>query len=112
LIAALAVPLGETGLQALRQFIVDAAGKAEKPAVLRVRRTSRWRRGRRLERDIVVRRLKADIVHHALLDIADALGDIDAYIALQARRADPASVAAVARRLLNARRFAEVLTAL
>lgn len=107
----LAPHLGEDGLKALRQAISGAPGKTAKPPALRVRRTSRWRRGRRLERDLVARRTPADIAHRALLDIADALGDVDAYIALQARRADPASVAAVARRLVAAGRFTEALEA-
>jgi hypothetical protein len=111
LIGDLAPHLGDDGLKALRQAL-GGANAREKPAALRVRRTGRWRRGRRLERDLVARRTPADIVHRALLDIADALHDVDAYIALQTRRGDPASVVAVARRLVDAGRFVEALEAI
>lgn len=104
--------LGDDGLRRLHQIIVDSAGKADKTISLRTRRTSKWRRGRRLERDLVARRTRADMIHRTLLDLADAQGDVDAYIALQARRGDTATVGQIARRLLDVGRFAEALTAL
>ncbi len=112
LIVAMAPRLGPDGLEQLRQSIQDTAREGVGPASPRTRRTSRWRRGRRLERDVAVRRTRADIVHRALLDIADASGDVDAYIALQAKRADPATAATIARRLLDAGRQAEALARL
>ena len=107
----LASALGPAGLDALRHLLTEAGAKAEKPA-LRVRKTSRWRRGRRLERDLVARRARTDIVQRALLDIADARGDVDAYIALQSKRSDAGSVAAIARRLIDAGRFEAALSAI
>ncbi len=109
LIPEMAKPLGDNGLSRLRQLITDAAGKADRAVV---RRIPRGRRGRRLERDRVPRRLRADIVHRALLDIADAQGDVDAYIALQVKRSDATTVASIARRLLDAGRHAEALATL
>ena len=109
LITATAPFLGEDGLRRLQKLIVDNSGKAEKTMSLRTRRTAKWRRGRRLERDLVARRPRADMIHRALLDIADAQGDVDAYIALQARRGDATTAGQVARRLLDAGRYAEAL---
>ena len=109
LIGEMAPFLGTDGLRRLHTLIVDSAGKAEKTASLRTRRTAKWRRGKRLERDLVARRTRADMIHRALLDIADAQGDVDAYIALQAKRGDGASVGQITRRLLDAGRYAEAL---
>ncbi len=106
LIPEMAQPLGQDGLARLRQLVTEAGGKAERPSV---RRVPRGRRGRRLERDRVPRRLRADIIHRVLLDIADAQGDVDAYIALQVKRSDAMTVAAIARRLLDAGRPADAL---
>ncbi len=108
LITDLAPHLGDDGLRALRQALASV-GAREKPSALRTRKTGRGRRGRRQTQDLVARRAPADIIHRALLDIADALNDVDAYIALQARRTDPAGLVAVARRLVDAGRFAEAL---
>lgn len=112
LIPALAGLLGDEALAQLRERLM-AAGKApESRPALRTRKTSRWRRGRRLERATVSRRSRPQIVHHALLEIADALNDVDAYIALQPDIRLPVSAARVAERLTAAGRSADALTVL
>lgn len=111
LILGLAEALGETGLRRLRDLI-EAAGAASDPrAPVRVRKTSRWRR-RKLEREAVKRLPRKEIVRRALIEIADGLKDVDAYMALQPDLRDAGVAAQVAERLLTAGRPDEALTLL
>lgn len=109
LVVALAGVLGEDGLSQLRVRLLAMEKEPEQKAAPRTRRTSRWRRGRRLERETVKRRTRQQMVHQALLDIADALGDVDAYIRLQTDIRLPATAARVADRLLKADRAEDAL---
>lgn len=101
--------LAQAGLLALRARVLAVTDMA-KPRPAQPRRTARWRR--KLERDTVKRTPRAQVLRQALLDIADGLGDVDAYIALQPDPKNPATAAAIATRLLHAARPAEALTAL
>ncbi len=100
LIAGLEPVLGPDGLAALRDRLA-AADKPDRSGGVPARRTSRWKRGRKLERDVQRRRSHAQILHHALVEIADALGDIDAFVALQTDLTSPAAAAAIAERYLR-----------
>lgn len=111
LIRALAPRLGEAGLTALRTALLS--GKTpERTTAPSARRTSRWRRGRKLERSLVRRRSRADTVQAALMEIADALNDPDAWMALQGDIRHPDTAAAAADRLVAAGRAQEALDVL
>lgn len=112
LIRDLAPRLGPDGLRQLRSDLLVAAREPETHRATKTRKTSRWRRGRKLERETVSRRSRAQIIHQAQLDIADALGDVDAYMALQPDLRVPATAAKVAERLLAAGRATEALSVL
>ncbi len=101
--------LGTQGLHDLQRALLSSAAKPAKPSSAPARRTGRWRRGQRLERDVALRRPRADIIHRARIEIADALGDVDAYIALQSRHSDAETLAEIASRLLKAGRLEDVL---
>jgi hypothetical protein len=112
LITRLAPILGTDGLNQLRQRLNGAEKQPERKPVLRARRTARWRRGRTLERDVVLRRSRQQVVQQARLEIADAMGDVDAYVALQTDLRLPQTAARVAERLLKAGRSEEALKTL
>lgn len=111
LIRDLAPRLGPDGLEQLRVRLLAAAKEPEARKVTKTRKISRWRR-QKLERSTVARRSRAQILHQAQLDIADALGDVEAYMALQSDLRVPATAAKVAERLLAAGRAAEALALL
>ena len=112
LIMGLAPVLGPAGLDQVRGLLVAASRDVEPRQVIKARQTSRWRRRRRMERDVTPRRPKRDIIHQAFLEIADALGDVDAYIALHPAPIDPAAAVRIAERLLTAGRAEEALAVL
>ncbi|ESQ83151.1 hypothetical protein AEAC466_14920 [Asticcacaulis sp. AC466] len=111
-IAAVATALGADGLRQVRASVLAGAGQPDTRAPTRSRKTSRWRRNRSQVRDAPQRQPRAHAVRLALLAIADALGDVDAYIALQPDPRLPDVAAHIADRLLKAGRAAEALTAL
>ena len=111
LIRDLAPRLGKEGLEQLRVRLMAAGKEPEVRKAVRTRKISRWRR-QKLERSTVARRSRAQVLHQAQLDIADALGDVDAYMALQSDLRVPATAARVAERLLTAGRAAEALALL
>ena len=111
LIPGLATVLGPEGLAVLRDRL-KIADKPDSRGGVPARRTSRWKRGRKLERDVQRRRNHAQILHHALQDIADALGDIDAFVALQPDVTSPAAAAGIAERYLRAGRPEDALKVL
>ncbi len=111
LIRDLAPRLGKDGLEQLPIGLMAAGKEPEARKVARTRKISRWRR-QKLERSTVARRNRAQILHQAQLDIADALGDVEAYMALQSDLRVPATAAKVAERLLAAGRAAEALALL
>lgn len=114
LVAAMAGALGRDGLEQLRSLLVQWSEEPqEKPAGRDREIIGRAGNGPLYADDIFV--TDRDLtVRVALEDIADALGDVDAYIAQQtadARRA-PMVAANIANRLLVAGRAAEALEAL
>jgi hypothetical protein len=110
LITALAPHLGPSGLMKLQDALLS--GKTpERPAAPATRRVSRWRK-RRLERAVARRRSRAETVQAALMEIADALHDVDAWMALQADLRHPDIAAGAADRLINANRAEEALALL
>lgn len=111
LIRDLAPRLCPDGLEQLRVQLLAAAKEPEARKITRTRKISRWRR-QKLERSTIARRSRAQILHQAQLDIADALGDVEAYMALQSDLRVPATAAKVAERLLAAGRAAEALALL
>jgi hypothetical protein len=114
LIATLAPALGSDGLIALKR-LVEAYGaeKREQPAK-NDRRVIGWGSGGEIYADEIEERSRQSTVRHALLQIADALGDVDAFAAqysAEARRV-PGIAAEIALRLLAAGRADEALTML
>ncbi|EGF92320.1 hypothetical Protein ABI_07550 [Asticcacaulis biprosthecium C19] len=111
LIPILAPLLGPDGLREVRTRLLASGKAVEARPAAGTRRMSRWRRGRVQQRE-ALRRSRPRILHQALLEIADALGDVDAYIALQPDIRQPDVAAEVAERLLGAGRAEEALAVL
>ncbi len=110
LITALAPRLGPSGLMQLQDALLS--GKTpERPAAPAARRVSRWRK-RRLERAVARRRSRAETVQAALMEITDALHDVDAWMALQSDLRHPDTAAAAADRLVAANRAEDALALL
>lgn len=107
LITALGPRLGDAGLIALRTALLSGKTPERAPAPS-ARRISRWRR-RKLERAVARRRSRAETVSAALMEIADALNDADAWMALQSDLRHPDVAAGAAERLVAAGRAEEAL---
>lgn len=108
LIGAVGARLGTDGLARL-----DVRLHAEPPRAtddeVQERRISRWVRGRTLETEVVARRDAEEMVWRADIELADALGDVERYIALQP---DPTTTQAsldIASRLVAAGRDEEAI---
>ena len=112
LITGLVPHLGDAGLRHLRQSLNVAAAEPEVRSPVRSRKASRWRRGRSLMRETAQRRSRVQILQRAYEDIADGLGDVEAYIALQSDKRHPVTTAAIAERLLRAGRPEDALAIL
>ncbi len=114
LIATLAPALGNSGLLALRR-LVEAYGaeKTEKPAE-KDRSVVGWGSEGKIYADEIEERCRQSTVRIALKDIADALGDVDAFLALHSDAAKkmPGVAAEIARRLTAAGRASEALQTL
>ncbi len=115
LIEELADTLGPEGLKQLKaKFIELAKTPLERPAD-KDRKVVGWGShcGHIYEDDVQERRRKSAI-NHALKDIADALGDVDGFIAQydNKTRAVPAIATGIAQRLLAAGRVEEAWTAI
>ncbi|WP_443747130.1 DUF6880 family protein [Asticcacaulis solisilvae] len=110
LITALAPRLGPSGLMQLQDALLS--GKTpERTAAPATRRVSRWRK-RKLERAVARRRSRAETISAALMEIADALNDPDAWMALQSDLRHPDVAAGAADRLVAANRAEEALALL
>ncbi len=112
LIPLMAPILGEGGLRQLRTAILVAAKEPASPLASRPRTAKRWRKRVLAASEALRKRSRADNTKVALLAIADALGDVDAFISLMADAYLPASAAQIASRLLKADRPADALKAL
>ncbi|HTN39715.1 MAG TPA: hypothetical protein VLZ84_01100, partial [Asticcacaulis sp.] len=112
LIPLMASCLGEDGLLKLRAAILVAAKAPAASVTSRPRTAKRWRKRVLAASDALRKRTRAESTRVALLAIADALGDVDAFISLMADAYLPATAAQIAHRLLKAGRPADALKAL
>ena len=109
LIQALEPALGSTGLNHLKQLFVDLSEEALPKPNDDDREVIGW--GSSGADDYAERR-RNSTVHMALQQIADAQGDVDAYIAQQSAKTVPMVAAGIAARLLAARRLHEAWDAI
>ena len=114
LIGALSPALGPTGLEQLKErFLELSKAPLEKPRD-KDRRVVGWGSGGPLYADELSSRQRETTIRLALQEIADAQGDVDAFIAQQsdAAKTVPRVAAEIARRLLDAGRAKEAWTAI
>jgi hypothetical protein len=109
LIAVLAPALGQTGLEHLKQRMVDLSDRPVKERAEKDRVKIGWSSAGPIYVDETAERSRISTVRLALRNIADALGDVDAFIALyeEETRKVPKIAAEIARRLLSAGRVEE-----
>ncbi|WP_176594125.1 DUF6880 family protein [Sphingobium sp. EM0848] len=113
-VALMAEPLGEAGLKALQNKFEAMAREVPPRPPQAERRVIGYGSGGAFYEDEMEARRHDRLVRQALVDIADALGDVDAFIAQYPvdRRNNPAIAAAIAERLLAAGRTSEAMSAL
>ncbi|WP_150288239.1 DUF6880 family protein [Rhabdaerophilum calidifontis] len=114
LIPMMAEPLAGEGLQRLRALFEAMVADPPKRVSHDERKAIGWSsRGAIYQDDLTISRHKR-LAQSALTEIADALGDVDGYIARFSaeERTNPALAARIAERLLNAGRANEALDAL
>ena len=111
LIAALRGSLGDAGLKHLKQRFIALSKEPIKKLEERERRKIGWSSSGPIYEDEIENRHRASAIHLALRDIADAQGDVDAFMAqYDARtRKVPKIAAEISRRLLAAGRAEEAL---
>ncbi len=114
LIAILAPVLGRDGLENLKARMVDLSNRPVPRPADKDRVAISWGSGGPLYADEMEERSRLSTVRLALMDIADALGDVDAFIAQydDKTRKVPKIAAEIARRLLAAGRSDEALRTL
>ena len=113
LIRVLTPALGHEGLERLKQLMIEYPNTTAAELPEAHRRRIHWRyRWTAFEAE-TAERLRLHIARSALQDIADAQGDVDAFIDQvdEDTRKDPAVAAGIARRLLAAGRAEEALKA-
>jgi hypothetical protein len=114
LIAVLTPALGPTGLDQLKgRFLELTKVRPERPKDAD-RRVIGWGDGGPLYADEIANRHRESAIRLALQEIADAQGDVDAFIAQQSEKARtaPAIAAEIAQRLLKAGRAEEAWNAI
>ncbi len=114
LIAVLTPALGPTGLAQLKgRFLELSKVRPERPKD-KDRRVIGWGGGGPLYADEIANRHRESAIRLALQEIADAQGDVDAFIAQQSQKARtvPAVAAQIAQRLLKAGRAEEAWRAI
>jgi hypothetical protein len=111
LIATLRPALGETGLEHLKRRLVALSKEPAKKLQDHERRKVGWSMSGPIYEDEIDDRHRASVIHLALRDIADAQGDVDAFIAQYEAptRKVPKIAVGIARRLLAAGRALEAL---
>jgi hypothetical protein len=114
LIAAMAPALGKDGLERLKGLFVQWSKEPEDKVVQSDRQVLGWSSQGPIYDDQVYGNPRELTVRIALQDIADAQGDVDAYIAQQPEKTRKAPLVAtdIARRLVSAGRTAEALETL
>ena len=114
LIGVLSPALGPTGLENLKKrFIELSKAPAEKPKVEN-RKVIGWGGGGPLYADEIAAKRRDSTIRLALQEIADAQGDVDAFIAQHSEMAKtvPRVAAEIAQRLLEAGRASEAWSAI
>jgi hypothetical protein len=111
LIAALHSALGDVGLEHLKCRMIALSKEPLKKPKDHERRKVGWSMSGPIYEDEIDNRHRASVIHLALRDIADAQGDVDAFIAQYdgETRKVPKIAAEIARRLLTAGRAIEAL---
>ena len=111
LIAALRPALGDAGLEHLKLRVIALSKEPAKKPKDQERRKVGWSMSGPIYEDEIENHHRASVIHLALRDIADAQGDVDAFIAqYDARtRKVPKIAAEISRRLLAAGRADEAL---
>ena len=114
LIAALAKALGKAGLDHLKQFMVDLSNRPVEKPVAKDRIMIGYGSAGPIYQDEIAERSRVNTVKLALQEIADAQGDVDAFIAQYdaKTRKVPAIAAEIAQRLLAAERLEEAWSAI
>jgi len=109
LIQVLAPALGQTGLEHLKQRMIELSNRPVKKPPENDRAKIGWASSGAIYADEMAERSRASTVRLALQEIADALGDVDAFIEQyeEATRTMPRIAAEVAGRLLSAGRVEE-----
>lgn len=111
LIAALVPALGDSGLEHLKQRFIALSKEPQKKSAASERRVIGWSANGPMHEDEITNRHRTYIIDIALRDIADAQGDVDAFIAQydSKTRKVPVIAAQIAERLLAAGRASESL---
>ena len=109
LIRVLAPALGQGGLEHLKQRMIDLSNRPVMKPAEKDRVKIGWSSSGPIYADEVAERSRVSTVRLALTEIADALGDVDAFIAQYEEKARkvPKIAAQIARRLLSAGRAGE-----
>jgi Family of unknown function (DUF6880) len=109
LIGVLTTALGQTGLEHLRQRMIDLSNRPVAKPADEDRMKVGWSSAGPIYADEMSERTRISTVRQALQDIADALGDVDAFIAQfdERVRKVPKIAAEIARRLIAAGRADE-----
>lgn len=114
LIGVLSPTLGPTGLDQLKQRFVDLSKAPREKPKDKDRKVIGWGGGGPLYADDLAARHRESVIRLALQEIADAQGDVDAFIVQQSQKARtvPKIAAEIAQRLLKAGRAQEAWTAI
>ncbi|WP_414476420.1 DUF6880 family protein [Microvirga sp. M2] len=114
LIEVLAPALGPAGLDHLKQLILQLSQEPRQKPRAEDRKVVGWGTGGPLYADDLAERHCSSVVRLALEAIADAQGDVDAFIAQQSEKARgvPSVAVEIAQRLLGAGRAEEAWTAI
>ena len=114
LIRVLAPSLGKTGLEHLKQRMIDLSNRPIIKPAEKARVKIGWSSSGPIYADEMAERSRISTVHLALTEIADMQGDVDAFIAQyeEATRKVPKIAAEIARRLLAAGRLEEAWQAI
>jgi hypothetical protein len=111
LISAVAPALDPKGLEHLKRRMVDLSNKPIIRPAAKDRVEIGWSSSEPIFVDEIEERSRVSTVRHALMQIADAQGDVDAFMAQydKAARKVPKIAAEIALRLVDAKRAAEAL---
>jgi hypothetical protein len=114
LIRVLSPAIGPTGLEELKGRFLELSKTPEERPKDKDRKVIGWGTGGPLYADEVASHQRESAIRLALQEIADAQGDVDAFIAQQSEKARtvPRVAAEIARRLLQAGRAKEAWTAM